>query len=310
MDRTWPMIAMGLLLGSSSLTIAQGTGEAPAVTQYRIAAEQGNANAQFKLGEAYYDGQVVAQDRQQAVRWFNAAAEQGHVEAQYTLGFIYQMGRGVSSDPSQAIAWYEKAAAQGHARAASSLKHMQAGAKKPSAPPPSATQSEGFGGKESSPEQMQARQKLLAAIPDSETLVFPPTGKPSGVFTIFVDPECLPCGQLFDDTAKITADGIKVRYLLTRDSDISRRIWCAADRVAALKIVFQGGDRGRSSLPQCASSFATRFEKTSQSLGVRATPTSFSNSGRVLVGYTTPMALMFTIDETLVLLVEDLRNLE
>jgi hypothetical protein len=296
---------MGLLLGSSTLAAAQGAaaatqapaGESPTVTRYRIAAEQGNRDAQFKLGEAYYDGQGVAQDRQQALRWIRAAAEQGHVEAQYTLGFMYQMGRGVPADPSQASAWYQKAAAQGHARAASSLKQFQGGAKTSPAPPPRAAQGEGYDGKESTPEQMQARIKLLASIPDSDTIVFPAKEKTGGVFTIFVDPDCLSCAKLFADTAQITAQDNKVRYVLTKDSDISRRIWCSADRAAALKTAFQAADRGQSSLPKCPASFTTRFAKTSQALGIRATPTTFTDRGRVLVGYTSMVSMLYNLDE-------------
>ena len=306
MDRYWPLVAVGLLLGSSTLTIAQGT-ESPRITQVRIGAEQGNADAQFALGEAYYDGRMVAQDRQQALRWFRAAADQGHAEAQYTLGFLYQMGRGVPSDPSQAMFWYQKAASQGHAQAASSLKTLQARANKPSAPPTEATQSEGLGGKESTPAQMQARVKLLAGIADSETIVFVPKGKTSGVYTIFVDPECPPCARLFEDTAQITAEGIKVRYVLAKDSELSRRIWCSSDRAAALTAAFQAGDRGRS-LPQCPSSFATRFEKTSRSLDVSSTPTTFTDHGRVLVGYVTVPMMLFNIDESYLELIELMRS--
>jgi protein-disulfide isomerase len=156
---------------------------------------------------------------------------------------------------------------------------------------------------------MQARVKLLASIPDSETIVFQQKGKLSGVFTIFVDPDCTRCAQLFADTAQITAEGNKVRYVLTMDSDISRRIWCSADRAAALKAAFQAGDRGRSSLPKCATSFTTRFAKTSQSLGVSATPTTFTDRGRVLVGYISIPSMLYNIDETYIFLVEELRKL-
>src|SRR5688572_21568525 len=95
LNRRWPLM-MSLLLGASTITTAQSTapaartpaGESPAVARYRGAAEKGVPDAQYKLGEAYYDGQGVPQDRQQALRWFRAAADQGHAEAQYTLGFI------------------------------------------------------------------------------------------------------------------------------------------------------------------------------------------------------------------------------
>jgi hypothetical protein len=294
--RSWPLIAMGLLLGSPTLAIAQETA-------MRAAAEQGNANAQYKLGEAYYDGAGVPQDRQQALRWFRAAADQGHAEAQYSLGFIYQLGRGVPADGAEAIAWYQKAAAQGHARAASSLKSMQsaAPAKKPAAAP-----TEGFGGKASTPEQMQARSKLLASIPDGETIVFQPQGKEFSVYTIFVDPECGHCATLFKETSELTKEGIKVRYVPTFDTDLARRIWCSADRRAALKTAFEAADHGKALLPKCASSFSTRFARTAQSLGVDATPTTFTNHGRVLVGYLPVVSMLFEIDESYIYLMEEL----
>jgi hypothetical protein len=112
---------------------------------------------------------------------------------------------------------------------------------------------------------------------------------------------------LFDDTSQITDEDIKVRYVLTMDSDISRRIWCSADRAAALKAALQPGDRGRS-LPKCAPSFVTRFGKTAQSLGVTATPTTFTDSGRVQVGYDSVLAMLYNIDETYIWMVEELRK--
>ena len=46
------------------------------------AAEQGNAVAQFNLGECYRDGEVIKKDETEAAKWYRKAAEQGHAEAQ------------------------------------------------------------------------------------------------------------------------------------------------------------------------------------------------------------------------------------
>ena len=54
-----------------------------------MAAEQGNANAQNNLGEAYYNGEGVAKDTKEAVRWFRMAADQGDADAQNNLGVAY-----------------------------------------------------------------------------------------------------------------------------------------------------------------------------------------------------------------------------
>ena len=46
-------------------------------------AEQGNAEAQTYLGVMHRDGQGVAQDYAEALRWYRMAADQGHAAAQY-----------------------------------------------------------------------------------------------------------------------------------------------------------------------------------------------------------------------------------
>jgi hypothetical protein len=42
--------------------------------EYRLAAEQGNARAQYNLGSMYFKGQGVPQDYVEAHKWFNLAA--------------------------------------------------------------------------------------------------------------------------------------------------------------------------------------------------------------------------------------------
>ena len=88
-----------------------------AVFWYREAAEQGYAEAQFKLGQMYYVGSGVEEDDEKAVFWYREAAEQGYAEAQYELGQMYYSGRGVEEDDEKAVFWYRKAAEQGYAEA-------------------------------------------------------------------------------------------------------------------------------------------------------------------------------------------------
>jgi len=84
-----------------------------AVKWVRLAAEQGNAKAQYGLGNGYYNGQHVPQDYKEAVRWWRLAAEQGYAAAQSRMGFCYANGSGVPQDYVQAYAWCNVAAAQG-----------------------------------------------------------------------------------------------------------------------------------------------------------------------------------------------------
>ena len=80
-------------------------------------AEQGNASAQFNLGNMYDNGQGVKQDDVEAVKWYRQAAGQGHALSQLGLGLMYDKGRGVKQDDVEAVKWYRKAAEQGNANA-------------------------------------------------------------------------------------------------------------------------------------------------------------------------------------------------
>ena len=53
---------------------------------YRLAAEQGDAVAQFNLGVMYDEGDGVPQDYATALKWYRLAAEQGHADAQQQYG--------------------------------------------------------------------------------------------------------------------------------------------------------------------------------------------------------------------------------
>ena len=70
-------------------------------------AEQGDADAQFALGEYYYRGaEDGVQDYEQAVYWYRKAAEQGYADAQYKLGYCYdEEGDALPEDYEQAVYW-------------------------------------------------------------------------------------------------------------------------------------------------------------------------------------------------------------
>jgi TPR repeat protein len=61
----------------------------------------------------YSNGYGVAQNYAEALKWYRLAAEQGEAIAQYNLGYMYEYGRGVAKDYTQAMRWYRQAADQG-----------------------------------------------------------------------------------------------------------------------------------------------------------------------------------------------------
>ncbi len=56
--------------------------------EWKPLAEHGHTDAQYNLGERYYDGDGVPQDDKTAVKWFTLAAEQGNADAQNNLGLM------------------------------------------------------------------------------------------------------------------------------------------------------------------------------------------------------------------------------
>ena len=84
-----------------------------AVKWWRKAAEQGDARAQYNLGQMHREGQGVPQDYAEAVKWYRKAAEQGHASAQFSLGDLLRKGQGVPQNYLAAHMWFNLAAAQG-----------------------------------------------------------------------------------------------------------------------------------------------------------------------------------------------------
>ena len=83
------------------------------VKRAQPAAAQGDAQAQFDLGNKYYYGQGVTQDHVEALKWYRLAAVQGHATAQNNLGSMHKNGEGVAQDYSEALKWYRLSTVQG-----------------------------------------------------------------------------------------------------------------------------------------------------------------------------------------------------
>lgn len=86
-------------------------------------AGEGDARAQWQLGNCYADGRGVPKDDREAVKWYRLAAKQGEAEAQFYLGNCYVHGWGVPKDDRRAKKWFRRAAAQGHTEASQMLQN-------------------------------------------------------------------------------------------------------------------------------------------------------------------------------------------
>ncbi len=122
------LVATTILWAQSSSTTAEADfqlglryfkegNQTEAVKYFRLAAQQGYADAQYVLGACYYDGNGVTQDYTEAVKYYRLAAQLGHASAQYNLGVCYEKGNGVTQDDTEAVRYYRLAAQQGDALA-------------------------------------------------------------------------------------------------------------------------------------------------------------------------------------------------
>lgn len=80
-------------------------------------AETGNADAQFKVGIIYLDGDGVSKNEEAATSWFKLGAMAGDKAAQFNYGLHLELGIGVQKNLREAIRQYHKAAEQGHPKA-------------------------------------------------------------------------------------------------------------------------------------------------------------------------------------------------
>jgi uncharacterized protein len=112
--------ALSLALASPALADvktgvdAWSRGEYPlALKEWRPLAINGDADAQFNMGQAYKLGRGVPLDLQQAEDWYRKAALQGHMQAEDNFGLVmFQNG-----NRQKALPWIEKSAARGEPRA-------------------------------------------------------------------------------------------------------------------------------------------------------------------------------------------------
>ncbi len=109
--------------------LVQAPAPAPAEDLFAVVerAGKGHADAQFRMGLIYFEGDIVSKDARQAAGWFRKAAEQGDTLAQINLGALYANGNGVERDDARAYAWTGLAAGQGNETAKDNLTIIRRG---------------------------------------------------------------------------------------------------------------------------------------------------------------------------------------
>lgn len=106
-------------VGEIGATSTGQRGSAPHLQQafawFGKAAEQGDAEALFELGQMHAQGLGTHQDFAQAADCYARAASQGHPKAAFNLGFLHAYGQGVEQDHAKAYQWYRVSELEGYA---------------------------------------------------------------------------------------------------------------------------------------------------------------------------------------------------
>lgn len=72
---------------------------------FRKAADEGDPEAQFCLGDMYNNGYGVNKNERKALALFRKSAEQKFAPSQINLGIMYSQGQGVEQDLVEAYKW-------------------------------------------------------------------------------------------------------------------------------------------------------------------------------------------------------------
>jgi thiol:disulfide interchange protein DsbC len=140
-----------------------------------------------------------------------------------------------------------------------------------------------------------SRQAVVKQFGPDEVIEFAPKD-PKYFITVFTDIDCGYCRKLHSHIAEYNADGIAVRYLFfprsgpdTESFYKAEKVWCAADRKAALTQAKLGpGYEGDKS---CKNPVMDHLHLASQ-LGLRGTPAIVLPDGELIPGYQTPEQLL------------------
>lgn len=77
-------------------------------------AVEGNSDAQYQLGDKYYNGDGVQRSYERAALWYAKSAAQENSWGEFNLAKCFQYGHGLERSLEKAKEWYAKSAAQGN----------------------------------------------------------------------------------------------------------------------------------------------------------------------------------------------------
>ena len=146
----------------------------------------------------------------------------------------------------------------------------------------------------------ELRVKRIAAIPESEMLIFGPQS-PKYTVTVFTDVDCPYCRKLHSQIAEYNRLGVRVRYLLyprtgpnTTSWTKAEQVWCSANRNDALTHAKLGEEL---KAKPCANNPVARSYALGRDFALEGTPSIILPDGEMLPGYVPPDMLVKHLQE-------------
>lgn len=162
--------------------------------------------------------------------------------------------------------------------------------------------------------ELQKREQVVRVyenLKENYTVDYPAKGEEKGALVVFSDYTCGYCKKLHRDISKLNGEGITVRYLfyprhlsLGETSQAKnvmenmRRVWCSADQGAAMDYLYENNEVPNAScadLPEGSRGKDNPIREhfyLGQIFGLQGTPHSFTNTGKIIHGYSGYKAIM------------------
>lgn len=130
------------------------------------------------------------------------------------------------------------------------------------------------------------RKEVIANIRQEQLLSYAPDEQ-KHVVRVFSDVNCPYCRKLHGELGRLTKQGVRVDYIVVpflgeEAVRNAKKVWCSADRHAAMDAGMTG--RPVEAEENCDTPIQDNLN-LARSLGVRATPAFLFEDGRLIVGY-------------------------
>ena len=145
-------------------------------------------------------------------------------------------------------------------------------------------------------EHNQERADALAAVPESERVIYRGAAEPKATIVVFTDPSCPYCARLHDTIPELNERGIAVHYMAFPRAGMNsavattlQKVWCSDNRSEAMNRAKEG--EAISSAASCDNPVAGQYD-LGRALGVQGTPAIILPNGQLVPGFVPPERLV------------------